>query len=349
MRKRSLVVQHATENNGGMTTSTPGVAHPQSADPGIPDPAPLKDLAPAAVDQVRRWLREARNHPANFSARQLAGVLKDPHGLDFTVGFVDRVVRPEDPSIAAAALTDLAPRTPGFLPWPMRAAMGAGGRLAPAVPQLAVPAARKVLRELVSHLIVDATEDKLGPAIQRLKTPGTRLNINLLGEAILGRREAEKRMAGIRALIEREDVDYVSVKVSAATAPHNPWAFDEAVAEVTESLLPLYELAASQADDPRHPSGATFINLDMEEYHDLDLTLAVFMRLMDTPQLRDLEAGIVLQAYLPDSMDAMVRLQEWAARRVAAGGAPIKVRVVKGANLPMEHVQASLTGWPVAT
>ncbi|QCU77206.1 aldehyde dehydrogenase family protein [Citricoccus sp. SGAir0253] len=314
----------------------------------IPDPAPLRDLAPAAVEQVRAWLREARNHPATFSARQLAGVLKDPAGLDFTVGFVDRVVRPEDPAIAARALSDLAPRTPPFLPWPMRAAMGAGGRLAPAVPGLAVPAARTVLRELVSHLIVDASEDKLGPAIARLRDPGTRLNINLLGEAILGRAEAERRMAGIRTLIERDDVDYVSVKVSAATAPHAAWAFDEAVEEITESLRPLYELAAAQHGQPGHP-GPTFINLDMEEYHDLDLTLAVFMRLMDTPSLRGLPAGIVLQAYLPDALDAMVRLQEFAAHRVAAGGAPIKVRVVKGANLPMEHVQSSLTGWPAAT
>src|SRR5699024_9645313 len=31
---------------------------------------------------------------------------------------------------------------------------------------------------------------------------------------------------------------------------------------------------------------------------------------------------------------------------VAAGGAPIKVRVVKGANLPMEHVQAAMHDWP---
>jgi RHH-type proline utilization regulon transcriptional repressor/proline dehydrogenase/delta 1-pyrroline-5-carboxylate dehydrogenase len=35
--------------------------------------------------------------------------------------------------------------------------------------------------------------------------------------------------------------------------------------------------------------------------------------------------------------------------RVAAGGAPIKVRVVKGANLPMESVDAELHGWPLAT
>src|SRR5690606_12267630 len=106
---------------------------------------------------------------------------------------------------------------------------------------IAVPAARKVLRELVSHLIVDATDAKLGPAIANLKTEGIRLNINLLGEAILGQQEADRRMDGIRTLIQREDVDYVSVKVSAATAPHSAWAFDEAVEEVTAGLLPLYE------------------------------------------------------------------------------------------------------------
>ncbi|WP_413544137.1 bifunctional proline dehydrogenase/L-glutamate gamma-semialdehyde dehydrogenase [Citricoccus nitrophenolicus] len=315
--------------------------------PAIPDPDELRTLAPAAVEQVKAWLHEARRHPSNFSARQLAGLLKDPAGLDFTVGFVDRVIRPEDHRIAAEALADLAPQTPGFLPWVMRAAMGAGGRLAPAVSPIAVPVARKVLRELVSHLIVDATDAKLGPAIAKLKTEGIRLNINLLGEAILGQQEADRRMEGIRTLIGRDDVDYVSVKVSAATAPHSAWAFDEAVEEVTAGLLPLYELAAGQAG--AGGTGPTFINLDMEEYHDLDMTLAVFMRLMDNPALHDLEAGIVLQAYLPDALDAMIRLQEFAARRVAAGGAPLKVRVVKGANLPMEHVQASVTGWPAAT
>ena len=87
----------------------------------------------------------------------------------------------------------------------------------------------------------------------------------------------------------------------------------------------------------------------MEEYKDLELTIAVFTRLLDRPEFRELEAGIVLQAYLPDALAAMIRLQEWAAARVAAGGAPIKVRVVKGANLPMEVVDADLHGWPLAT
>ena len=36
-------------------------------------------------------------------------------------------------------------------------------------------------------------------------------------------------------------------------------------------------------------------------------------------------------------------------KRVAGGGAPVKVRVVKGANLPMELVDAAVHGWPAAT
>ena len=57
----------------------------------------------------------------------------------------------------------------------------------------------------------------------------------------------------------------------------------------------------------------------------------------------------MLQTYLPDALGAMQELTAWARHRRAEGGAPIKVRVVKGANLAMEHVDAAIHGWPVAT
>ncbi|WP_225873762.1 proline dehydrogenase family protein [Zafaria cholistanensis] len=292
---------------------------------------------------VRRWLTEAAQVPVDASAAQLAGVLKDPNGLDFTVGFVDGVVRPEDLSVAARNLRALAPKVPSFLPWYMRSAVALGGALAPVLPGVVVPVARRVLREMVGHLIVDATDAKLGRSIAKIRRDGVRLNVNLLGEAILGEAEAARRLEGTRRLLARDDVDYVSIKVSSTVAPHNHWAFDEAVAHIEEQLAPLYRLAASAT--PRRK----FINLDMEEYKDLELTIAVFTRILDRPEFRDLEAGIVLQAYLPDALSAMMRLQEWTAARVKAGGAPIKVRVVKGANLPMETVDADLHGWPLAT
>ncbi|MHC5795478.1 bifunctional proline dehydrogenase/L-glutamate gamma-semialdehyde dehydrogenase [Lacisediminihabitans sp. FW035] len=306
------------------------------------DDALSPELAERTVALVRRWLEEASRVPVNASAQRLAGVLKDPKGLDFTVGFVDGVIRPEDLPVAARNLAALAPHVPAFLPAHLRAAVRLGGLFAPVLPGIVVPIARRVLRGMVGHLIVDATPARLGAAIGALRADGAKLNVNLLGEAVLGEREAARRLAGTHALLARDDVDYVSIKVSSSVAPHSPWAFEADVDHVVTSLAPLFERAASSTP-------AKFINLDMEEYKDLDLTVAVFTRILDQPRFASLEAGIVLQAYLPDALSAMVTLGDWAVRRQAAGGSSIKVRLVKGANLPMEQVESSLRSWPLAT
>ena len=300
------------------------------------------ELRDESIALVRKWLQEASAIKVDASGERLAGVLKDPSGLEFTVGFVDGVVRPEDLRAAAKRLREIAPNVPKFLPAPMRGAVRLGGAFAPIMPGVVVPIARKVLRNMVGHLIIDATDAKLGPAIAKIKGDGIRLNINLLGEAVLGKEEAARRLGGTKTLLARPDVDYVSIKVSSTVAPHNPWAFGHSVDDIVEELTPLFEQAAAT-------SPAKFINLDMEEYKDLDLTIAVFTRILDKPEFLNLEAGIVLQAYLPDALSAMIRLQEWSAARRARGGAGIKVRLVKGANLPMEQVEASIHGWPLAT
>ncbi|MBA8989960.1 RHH-type proline utilization regulon transcriptional repressor/proline dehydrogenase/delta 1-pyrroline-5-carboxylate dehydrogenase [Curtobacterium pusillum] len=299
-------------------------------------------LADQSVALVRQWLAEAETYPVDGSAKQLAGVLADPAGLDFAVGFVDGVVRPEDLGVAARTLRAIAPNAPGFLPAALRGLVRLGGGMAPALPGVVVPIARRVLRNMVGHLIVDATDAKLGPAIAKIKRDGVRLNVNLLGEAVLGEKEAARRLEGTHRLLARDDVDYVSIKVSSTVHPHSPWAFDHAVEDIVEKLRPLFRRAAEA-------SPQKFINLDMEEYKDLDLTIAVFTKLLDEAEFLGLEAGIVLQAYLPDALAAMQHLQEWSAARRARGGAAIKVRLVKGANLPMEQVEASVHGWPLAT
>ena len=296
-------------------------------------------LGDAAVAQVRTWLATAAGINPDASAQQLAGVLKDPAGLDFTVGFVDRVVRPEDNTAAADALAQIADDVPAFLPWYLQTAVRTGGKLAKFVPGAVVPAAQAALRSMVGHLIIDSRDPHLGKAIKKIRTDGVNLNINLLGEAILGQGEANNRIAATLALIERQDVDYVSIKVSATVAPHTHWAHDEAVDDIVEKLRPVYRAAM-------HADPVTFINIDMEEYKDLDLTLDVYRKLMSEPEFQHYASGIVLQAYLPDAYQAMVQLQGFAAQRVASGGAPIKVRVVKGANLPMEQVQAAMNHWP---
>ena len=298
------------------------------------------DLAEGAVQLAQRWITESAQVEVDPSAARLAGVLKDPDGLPFTIGFVDGVMRPESLGAAASQLHRVAPLVPRFLPWYLRGAVQVGGAVAPVLPTPVVPLARRALREMVRHLIVDARPKKLGPAIAELRAAGARLNLNLLGEAVLGEDEALRRLDGIHDLIRRADVDYVSVKVSAIASHISMWAFDEVVDKVVDRLMPLYLSAASDG---------TFINLDMEEYRDLDLTIAVFTRILEDPRLADLEAGIVLQAYLPDALPALRELTAWARARVRGGGAGIKVRLVKGANLAMERVDAVMHGWELAT
>ena len=303
-------------------------------------PDDLWALGERAIIRARRWADESAFEPTPRSAKLLSRILADPDGLTFTTRFVDDVVRPADLDVASVAMKRLSAGRKNFLPPALAAAMGLGSTASLLAPRTVTATARRVFREIVGDLVVDATDKGLGPALARLRKGGHRLNVNLLGEAVLGEKEAAHRLAEVSRLVTREDVDYVSIKVSAVTGPHNPWGFEEVVDHGVSALLPLYRLARDNG---------TFLNLDMEDYKDLDLTIAVFTAILDQPDMRGYEAGIVLQAYLPDSLGALQRLQEWARARVDAGGSRIKVRIVKGANLSMERVDAEIHGWELTT
>jgi len=135
------------------------------------------DLADSALlaevdDLVRQWLDVAATKPVDPAARRLAEVLKDPAGLDFTVGFVDKVIRPEDNRVAAGALRELSGRAPRFLPWHLRAGLRLGALVSAIAPGLVIPVVRRVLRAMVGHLLVDASDARLGKAIAHIKETG---------------------------------------------------------------------------------------------------------------------------------------------------------------------------------
>ncbi|WP_179950946.1 bifunctional proline dehydrogenase/L-glutamate gamma-semialdehyde dehydrogenase [Xylanimonas oleitrophica] len=310
---------------------------------------PIADLVEDAVALAGRWAAASEgtggratraDRRAKADAERLGRLVADPAGLELAVGFVDDVARPQDVRVAAKALARLGERAgdASFLGAVDRTLFKIGARLAPALPGVVVPAARVRLRQLVGHLVADAGKG-LGAHLARTRAEGYALNVNLLGEAVLGEDEARARLERTIALVERPDVDYVSIKVSSVAAQLVTWDLEGSKNRVVERLLPLYHAAKEHG---------VFLNLDMEEYRDLALTTAVFQEILERPELHDLEAGIVLQAYLPDALGALEELTEFARARVAAGGARIKVRLVKGANLAMEQVEAELHDWAQA-
>ena len=303
---------------------------------GMRQDVPVSTLtSPAFIDRAvrtaRRWAQQSLTHPEPRAARLLASALNHPDGLRFTLEFVDGVLRPEDPEVAARNLGRLAKQPVPFLPSYLRLGLGIG--VSPA-PRLWLPTVRRTFAMLLGDLVVDIGRD-LGPAIARLKRSGADLNINLLGEAVLGDEHASTRLQRTIDLLSRPDVDYVSIKVSSVMGPHSPWAHDVTVKEAVVRLRPLMELANRTGK---------LVNLDMEEYRDLHLTLEVFERFAE--ELPNLRMGLAVQAYLAESPLLITEVQRIAEGRRAAGGAPLRVRLVKGANLAMERTQAEMRGWP---
>ena len=339
--------------------------------------AELHDLVEDAVALANRWsdaTGAGQTKAEKRTSDQLGALLRDEKGLDLAVKFVDRVARPEDNTAAARELARLSSNeATGFMGKLDAKLLGLGSRLATTMPPVVVPAARTRLRQLVGHLVVDASDPTLAKHLAKAHADGFRLNINLLGEAVLGEAEAARRTEETRKLLARDDVDYVSIKVSCLVSQISTWDAEGTVERALERLRPIYRVANGTASDASSPSSNTgdanadagqpgggaanvnrgdikkkFVNLDMEEYRDLDLTIELFTRLLSEPEFHDLEAGIVLQAYLPDAVPALERLIAFAKERKANGGAGIKVRLVKGANLAMERVEAELHDWKQA-
>ena len=315
--------------------------------PPVPSTTDGDAVVDAAIATARRWLAAAGDvtRAERRTAEQLGTLLADDAGLDFATGFVDRVMRAESDAVAANALRRVVQASDEgavFLGRIDRLLLGAGAVLAPVIPSLVVPLARRRLRQLVGHMVLDATPRDLAPQLAGARDAvGADLNVNLLGEAVLGADEARRRRDRTVALVAREDIDYVSVKLSSIAAQITVWDLEAAAERIAVELRPLYR-AAMGSTPP------TFVNLDVEEYRDLDLTIEVFTRVLSEDEFLPLRAGIVLQAYLADAHAALERLLAFAAERRARGGEDVRVRLVKGANLSMEHVEAQLRGWEPA-
>src|SRR5438128_4912232 len=220
--------------------------------------------------------------------------------------------------------------------WWERIGLTVGALMGQYLPSLVVPPIVARLRHETESLILPGEDADLRRYLAERRADGIRFNLNQLGEAILGEAEAARRLEAYLALLARDDVEYISVKVSSVFSQIDLVAFRATVARVAERLRTLYRAAARHRY--RHPDGRItpkFINLDMEEYRDLDLTVTAFHEVLDEPEFLPLSAGVVLQAYLPDSHRVQCAVTDWARARRTADGAPITLRLVTGAKRTM--------------
>ncbi len=218
------------------------------------------------------------------------------------------------------------------------------------LPAISVPLFIRYLRNDISNVVVKGENSPLSMHLQARRAEQTRVNINIIGESVLGEAEAQDRVKKYINALKNPDIDYISIKISTIFSQITPLAHQWSVDKIAERLALIYTAAMEHPyTDTQGAQHSKFVNLDMEEYRDLSLTVDVFMQTLSREPFTALHAGIVLQTYLPDALDNLKKLTIWAKERVENGGAPIKVRLVKGANQEMEQTEASLRGWPCVT
>ncbi len=273
---------------------------------------------------------------------ELSKMIQDPTGKVLIANILDSCFRTDDANRLIDQILFLLSQhgTPSFMSPLQKLGLKAFQTVGWLVPKTAAALIKKFVQLQLEDVIAPGEKEPLQKYLKRLKKNPVHINLNRLGEAILGEQEANNRLEQNIIDLANPLVDVISVKISSICSQLNIIDFSGSLARLKIALRRLYKEALKNQK---------FVNLDMEEYKDLHLTVRLFQEVLAEPEFLHMPAGIALQSYIPDSHVIQQELTKWALQRKQMGGAPIKIRIVKGANLGMERVEASIKEWPQAT
>lgn len=218
----------------------------------------------------------------------------------------------------------------------------------------------KAIRSQVEHMarifIAGATVEESVPRLADLWKHGKAWSIDLLGEATISDREADRyrdrclealTILGREAaswpsysLLERDHLGPIprvqlSIKISALSPHLDPIDPEGNYQSVAARLRPILDLAM------RLPASLIF---DMEQAETKTLLVEIFTRLFAEPSYKAYpHAGLALQAYHRETARDVEDLLTWVRKR----GVPITIRLVKGAYWDSDTIRYRQRGWAV--
>lgn len=292
--------------------------------------------------------KEVEDREGRRMREQIGKMITDPLSKHLTLDLIDQSFRSQKPGRIANQIIYLLRKygEPGFLDPFSRLGLKILSRAGKNMCKLLLPLISFVIRRNCKRVVIPAEDKAFQEYLLKRADQSVRVNLNRLGEALLGEQEALDRLNQYISDLQNPAIEHISVKPSTLYSQISYVGREDTLYVLQRRLRKLYR--ESMIHDCVRPNGtrtAKFVNLDMEEFKDFHLTLELFQSVLSEPEFKDCYAGIVLQAYLPDSFKALKDLSRWASERRSQGGAPIKVRLVKGANLAMEKVLSAQNNW----
>ncbi len=313
------------------------------------DPAVQKALFLARKLQTRAT--ELQTAPERRQQAELDRLLQTPSDKATLAQITDQAFRTNNPARAVEHLTHIldVQGVPRFFGPVDRTLMKGFQSFGSYLPGVALPLVKDHLHKETANVILPGEKDLLISHLAERTREGVRMNVNFLGETILSEAEAERRLQQYLQGLQWPETEVVSIKISTLYSQISPLARKHTITTLCDRLERLFRTAdRARFKRPDGNIAPKFVYLDMEEYRDMSLTAEAFMSTLDRPGLKRVQAGIALQAYIPDSFPTLLQIQAWARQRAANGGGRITIRLVKGANMESERVEASVRGWPQA-
>ncbi|NQY74815.1 MAG: bifunctional proline dehydrogenase/L-glutamate gamma-semialdehyde dehydrogenase, partial [Candidatus Margulisbacteria bacterium] len=223
-------------------------------------------------------------------------------------------------------------------------------KLGPILPQICVSLFQWFIKYELSSLVFIAHSKSFNRHLAKRSEENIQVNVNYLGETVLGIQEAKNRVEQYCQLLKQNNIPALSLKLSSIDCQLNVLDIHSSKLRILQPLRHILRMiiATPLSSIGKHPK-YKLLTFDMESYSDLQITVEVFKHIMQASEFLSLPLGIALQAYIPDSYHIQQELTKLAKERVKKGGHPIHIRLVKGANLGMEHILSSQKNWPDAT
>src|SRR5688572_19813877 len=136
-------------------------------------------------------------------------------------------------------------------------------------PGVALPLVKEEMQKETANVILPGERPMLAQHLRERTRDGVRMNVNCLGEAILGEDEAELRLQEYLQLLQWPEIEVVSVKISTLYSQISPLAREHTVSVLCDRLERLFRTAARMTFARADGSQVSkFVYLDMEEYRD---------------------------------------------------------------------------------
>lgn len=296
-------------------------------------------LALALADVLGHRVHALETRDERRARRRAAQRLSSPRGVELAVAIADRFGRSRDPARRVASVVEVAEHLAplDFLRPGERATFEAMRRM----PKRLRPAAARAIERAIEREFRPYLVTLVGAKarVEAIRRDGAEPIAHLLGEDVVGERMAEARAELEASLYERLGVRHLALKVSSITSRIDPMGLDAALERTLPRAARIAEAAAR--------CGGSLV-LDAESSDDLELTLRLLEALAADPRFADVDLGFALQAYLVDARAITDRLLAIGHARYERKARPLRVRLVKGANLGLERIRASLRGHPSA-